>query len=82
MPIGRPLRLLRLAAAIAVVFAGIGCARRHPGPNDAYQDPRVAAETWRELFEGNDREIYRQRDLIMKLAAPNPGMAVADVGAH
>jgi predicted methyltransferase len=81
MPIGRPLRLLCLVAALAVVSAGIGCARRRPGPNEAYQDPRVAAETWRELFEGNDREIYRQRDLIMKLAAPKPGMAVADVGA-
>ena len=51
------------------------------GPNDPYHDPRVAAENWRQLFEGDEREIYRKRDLIMKLVAPSPGMTVADVGA-
>ena len=51
------------------------------GENDAYQDPRVAAESWRQLFEGDEREIYRKRDLIMKLAAAQSGMTIADVGA-
>jgi predicted methyltransferase len=73
--------VLALAAVAAAVIAGAGRVRRHWGPNDAYQDPRVAAETWRQLFEGDDREIYRQRDLILKLAAPKRGMTVADVGA-
>jgi ubiquinone/menaquinone biosynthesis C-methylase UbiE len=51
------------------------------GPNDAYLDPRVSAETWRTLFESEDREIYRERAIIVQLAAPKRGMAVADVGA-
>jgi ubiquinone/menaquinone biosynthesis C-methylase UbiE len=70
-----------VVAAIAIAIADGSCARRRTGPNDAYQDPRVAAETWRQLFEGDDREIYRKRDLIMKLAAAKPGMTVADIGA-
>jgi hypothetical protein len=78
VPIGR--RLVPIAVVVLATISG-GCARRRSGPNDAYQDPRVAAETWRELFEGNDREIYRQRDLIMKLAALKAGMTVMDVGA-
>jgi predicted methyltransferase len=72
---------LSVIAAAVVVIAASGGGRRRGGPNDAYQDPRVAAETWRQLFEGDDREIYRRRDLVMKLAAPKPGMVVAGVGA-
>jgi ubiquinone/menaquinone biosynthesis C-methylase UbiE len=41
----------------------------------------MSAEAWRTLFESNDREIYRERDVIIKLAAPRPGMSVLDVGA-
>ena len=78
---GRPVHVSCLAVAIALALIGSGCARRRQGPNDAYQDPRIAAETWRQLFEGDDREIYRKRDLIMKLAAPKAGMTIADVGA-
>jgi predicted methyltransferase len=74
-------RFLQILLVAGVAFAIGGCARRRVGPNDAYQDPRVAAESWRQLFEGDEREIYRKRDLIMKLAAPKPGMTVADVGA-
>jgi len=70
-----------VTAVVALTIVAGGCARRRLGPNDAYHDPRVAAETWRQLFEGDDREIYRQRALIMKLAAARPGMFVADVGA-
>jgi ubiquinone/menaquinone biosynthesis C-methylase UbiE len=51
------------------------------GPNDAYLDPRMSAEDWRTLFEGKDRELYGERDVIMTLAAPKPGMAVVDIGA-
>jgi SAM-dependent methyltransferase len=77
----RLLSVLSVAAVLALAIVGGGCVRRRMGPNDAYHDPRVAAEGWRQLFEGDDREIYRKRDLIMKLAAPRPGMSVADVGA-
>ena len=81
--IGCRIRWVPVPLAAVVVLAAIsgGCARRRMGPNDAYQDPRVAAESWRQLFEGDEREIYRKRDLIMKLAAAQPGMTIADVGA-
>ena len=51
------------------------------GPNDAYLDPRMSAEDWRTLFESDNRQIYGEREVILKLAAPRPGMAVVDVGA-
>lgn len=72
-----------ILVAVAAVFASGdgGCTRQRMGPNDAYHDPRVGAEGWRQLFEGDEREIFRKRDLIMKLAAPKPGMKIADVGA-
>ena len=78
---GCRVRLVSPIALIALAVVTDGCARRRTGPNDAYQDPRVSAESWRQLFEGDDREIYRKRDLIVKLAAPQPGMTIADVGA-
>jgi predicted methyltransferase len=74
-------RALVVAVAAFLTIGGGGCARRRQRPNDAYQDPRVAAEQWRQLFEGDEREIYRKRDLIVKLAAPKSGMVVADIGA-
>lgn len=81
MPPGPRIRGLALLLALALATQLGGCVRRQPGPNDAYRDPRVAAEAWRKLFEGEDRDIYKRRDFIMKLAAARPGMAVADVGA-
>jgi len=74
-------RCLRVLLVVAFAMASGGCRRRLPGPNDAYRDPRVAAESWRKLFEGDEREIYRKRDLIIALAAPKQGMTIADVGA-
>jgi predicted methyltransferase len=63
-------------------LAAGGCTRRRPGPNDAYRDPRVSAETWNHYFEDEGRgEIYQKRDAILRLAAVRPGMTVADVGA-
>jgi predicted methyltransferase len=71
-----------VAVVLAIAAAsGAGCFRRRIGPNDAYRDPRVAAERWRQLFEGEDREIYRQRARIMQLAAVKRGTTVVDVGA-
>jgi predicted methyltransferase len=58
-----------------------GCTHRRQGPNDAYRDPRVSAADWNRLFEGDQREVYRERDLIMKFTSVRPGMNVADVGA-
>jgi predicted methyltransferase len=68
--------------AIAAALLG-GChARRAPGPNDAYRDPRVSAEAWHHMFEDDGRgEIYQRRQRILELAAARPGMQVADIGA-
>ena len=66
---------------LSATFEAGGCARRRLGPNDAYLDPRISAEDWRTLFEREDREIYRERALIMKLAAPKREESVVDVGA-
>jgi len=78
----RPSLTYLVAVVLAIAAAsGAGCFRRRIGPNDAYRDPRVAAERWRQLFEGEDREIYRQRARIMQLAAVKRGTTVVDVGA-
>ena len=75
----RDLCALALLGAVSTHVAG--CARRRPGPNEAYLDPRMSAEDWRTLFESDNREIYKERALIIEIAAPKPGMAVLDVGA-
>lgn len=73
-------RFLCLLAG-AVLFASC-TPHRHPGPNDAYRDPRVSAAVWNHYFEDEGRgEIYQQRRAILKLAAAKRGMRVADVGA-
>ncbi len=72
----------RLCVLAATVLLAACAPRRHPGPNDAYRDPRVSAAVWNHFFEDDGRgEIYQQRQAIMKLAAVKPGMRVADVGA-
>jgi predicted methyltransferase len=65
---------------VCVMLAG-ACRRRHFGPNDAYRDPTRGAEVWDDLFQSESRELYRERNRIMALAAVRPGMTVADVGA-
>ena len=76
-------RAARTLCAFAGALAIAACApRRHPGPNDAYRDPRVSAAVWNHYFEDDGRgEIYQQRHAIVRLAAVKPGMRVADVGA-
>jgi len=72
----------RISCALAALAATSCAPRRHPGPNDAYRDPRVSAAVWNHFFEDDGRgEIYTQRYAIVKLAAVKPGMRVADVGA-
>jgi predicted methyltransferase len=70
-----------LVLATMVFVLAPACARRHPDPNEPYRDPRVSAEDWRRLFEGNDRQIFTERAQILRLARVAPGARVADVGA-
>jgi ubiquinone/menaquinone biosynthesis C-methylase UbiE len=75
-------RRVRLVFFVAVACAlGPSCARRPPGPNDAYRDPRVSVDEWNRLFEGEQRRIFTERAQIMSLAQVTPGTRVADVGA-
>ena len=50
-----------------------------PGINDTFKSPDVASYV--ERFEAEGREIYEQREEIVKAAGIKPGMMVADVGA-
>jgi len=67
-----------LAAAIVGAAA---CAPRRAGPNDTYRDPNMSAEDWNRLFEAAPRQIFAQREQILRLAGVAPGARVADVGA-
>jgi predicted methyltransferase len=64
-----------------VLLASAACRPRHTGPNDAYLDPRTSAEDWNRLLSARGRELYDERELVVRLAAVRPGMAIADVGA-
>jgi len=77
MPGRRALPVI-LTALVAVAGA---CARRAPGPNDPYRDPRVSADDWNRLFEGEQRQIFAERAQIMHLANIQRDTRVADVGA-
>jgi predicted methyltransferase len=66
---------------LLLVTIGAGCHRLPPRPNDAYRDGRTSAEEWNRLFEGPEREVYRQRERIMRALAVRPGLDVVDVGA-
>ncbi len=65
----------------AVFLLALGCTSRRSGPNEAYLDPKVSGNDWDRLFTSPARELFAQRELIVRLADVKPGMAVADVGA-
>lgn len=50
-----------------------------PGINDPYRDPDVAEFIRR--FESEQREVFAQREAIVRDLAIRPGAAVADIGA-
>lgn len=78
----RHLGALALTVFIAaVVLTTAACRPRRSGPNDAYLDPNVSAEEWNRLLTSPGRELYEQRELILRLATIKPGTTVADVGA-
>lgn len=50
-----------------------------PGINESFKNPAVDEFVGR--FEVESREIYANRRAILQATAPQPGMAIADVGA-
>jgi predicted methyltransferase len=68
-------------AALAWALGPSACARRPPGPNDAYREPSATAADWNRLFEGNERQIFVERAQILRLARVPAGARVVDVGA-
>ena len=64
-------------------FDSGGWARREksvrPGINDNYKNADV--ETWISRFESESREIYQQRDKIVRSVGAKPGTVMADIGA-
>ncbi len=80
-----------LVCLIACVLAPAGCQRPAPAPlppepavradlNEEFKGD-VKVEQWVERFEGESREIYRERERILDAVGLTPGMAVADIGA-
>lgn len=52
-----------------------------PGINDSFLDPNLDVNSFIERFEVESREIYANRDAVMKALDLSAGMSVADVGA-
>ncbi|MCF6311745.1 MAG: methyltransferase domain-containing protein [Verrucomicrobiales bacterium] len=50
-----------------------------PGINDSFKDPSV--EKFEQRFEKEGREVYDQREAIIKQLGLTPGMSVADIGS-
>ncbi len=75
----QPRRFVEFVAAVFLL--ALGCTSRRSGPNEAYLDPKVSANDWDRLFTSPARELFAQRELIVRLADVKPGMIVADVGA-
>jgi ubiquinone/menaquinone biosynthesis C-methylase UbiE len=52
-----------------------------PGVNEAYLAEDLDVERFVEIFEGESREVFAQRERIVEALAVSPGMTVADIGA-
>ena len=52
-----------------------------PSLNEKFRDPNLKPEEWTQKFETESREIYHQREAILKTTGIKPGMTVADIGA-
>ena len=59
--------------------AGSGEKSVRPGINDGYQD--TAVSVWTDRFEGESREIFRERHKIVEAVGAQAGDVIADIGA-
>jgi len=86
---------LGLAVGLALSFAVAGCqsprssetataspeASVKPGINTEFLKPSLSVTQWVERFEKEGREIYDQREQIVRAVKLRPGLRVADIGA-
>ncbi|MCB1125636.1 MAG: methyltransferase domain-containing protein, partial [Verrucomicrobiae bacterium] len=73
-----------LCLALSLMMgSGVASAADSPRPdlNRQFLSPALDAGQWVERFENEGREIYHQREDIVRVAGIEPGMTVADVGA-
>jgi predicted methyltransferase len=59
------------------------CAANKGAPaslNIPFVDPALNVDTWTGRFEGESREVYRERTRIVDALKLKPGMTIADVG--
>jgi SAM-dependent methyltransferase len=52
-----------------------------PGVNERFLAKDLDVEDYVEIFEGESREVFVQRERIAEALAVSPGMTVADIGA-
>jgi ubiquinone/menaquinone biosynthesis C-methylase UbiE len=69
-----------------LLFAACGAPAIHEAPvreglNERFLDPGLDVERFEMAFEGESREVWRERAAIQGLLGLKPGMAVADIGA-
>lgn len=77
----RPLSWILLALAILSSLSLAQDQSVRPGINERFLAPDVDVAEWVERFEGESREVFDERERIVKELKLEPGMAVADVGA-
>jgi len=80
----RTIACLNLSFLLAVLSACTPANRTpeqsiRPGVNSEYKTTPI--EKWVERFESESREIFKERDRILRAADIRSGMAVADIGA-
>lgn len=69
-----------------LLFAACAIAPQHEAPvreglNDRFLDPALDVDRFEQSFEGESREVWRERESILHQLNLLPGMAVADIGA-
>jgi ubiquinone/menaquinone biosynthesis C-methylase UbiE/intracellular sulfur oxidation DsrE/DsrF family protein len=77
MPRPRP----ALAVILFALATGLGAQEKSvkPGINDPFQNPDV--EKFAKTFEGESREVFSQREKVVRACALKPGAVIADIGA-
>lgn len=73
--------LIVLVTGLISAASGVSAQEKsvRPGINDSFRDPDV--KSFVERFEIESREVFHEREKILKACGIRPGMVVADIGA-